>query len=70
MGWWAVEDTAMRPVDLHHVEAGEHRVVPIAHRFCNTGIVTVRGAQIVEVEVYFGWDLPHKPAVGGFVEEA
>ena len=37
------------------------------HRFRNTEIVTVRGSQIVEVEVYFGWDLPHKAAVGGFI---
>ena len=37
------------------------------HRFRNTEIVTVRGSQIVEVEVYFGWDLPHKAAVDGFV---
>ena len=40
------------------------------HRFRNTEIVTVRAKQIVEVEVYFGWDLPHKAAVGGFVEKA
>ncbi len=39
------------------------------HRFRNTEIVTVRGSQIVEVEVYFGWDLPHKAAVGGFVAD-
>jgi SnoaL-like domain len=37
------------------------------HRFRNTEIVTVRGSQIVEVEVYFGWNLPHRAAVGGFV---
>ena len=37
------------------------------HRFRNTEIVTVRGSQIVEVEVYFGWNLPHKAAVGGFI---
>ena len=40
------------------------------HRFRNTEIVTVRGKQIVEVEVYFGWDLPHKAPVGGFVDKA
>ena len=40
------------------------------HRFRNTEIVTVRGSQIAEVEVYFGWDLPHKAAVGGFVAAA
>lgn len=40
------------------------------HRFRNTELVTVRGAQIVEVEVYFGWDLPHKAPVGSFVDKA
>ena len=39
------------------------------HRFRNTEIITVRGTQIVEVEVYFGWDLPHKAQVGGFVDK-
>jgi ketosteroid isomerase-like protein len=29
-------------------------------RFRNTEIVTVRGGQIVEVEVYFGWSVPHE----------
>ena len=40
------------------------------HRFRNTEIVTVCGARIVEVEVHFGWDLPHKAGVGGFVDKA
>ena len=39
-------------------------------RFRNTEIVTVLGTQIVEVEVYFGWNLPHKAPVGGFVDKA
>ena len=39
-------------------------------RFRNTEIITVRGAQIVQVEVYFGWDLPHKAPAGGFVDKA
>lgn len=34
--------------------------------FRNTEIVTVRGGQIAEVEVYFGWDLPHPAPPGGF----
>ena len=38
-------------------------------RFRNTEIVTVRGGQIVEVEVYFGWSIPHKAELGGFVED-
>ena len=38
-------------------------------RFRNTEIVTVRDGQIVEVEVYFGWSIPHKAELGGFVED-
>lgn len=38
------------------------------HRFRNTEIVTIRGDQIIEVEVYFGWSIPHKAAPGGFIE--
>ena len=38
-------------------------------RFRNTEIVTVRDGQIVEVEVYFGWSIPHKAKSGGFVED-
>jgi ketosteroid isomerase-like protein len=40
------------------------------HRFRNTEIVTVRGNQITEVEVYFGWTIPHKAASGGFIENS
>ena len=28
-------------------------------RFRNTEVHTVRGGKIAEVEVYFGWDVPH-----------
>jgi len=38
------------------------------HRFRNTEILTIRDNQIVEVEVYFGWSLPHKAPQGGFVD--
>jgi hypothetical protein len=61
---------------IHLVQSGEQVFVTYeglgagGHRFRNTEIVTVRGSQIVEVEVYFGWDLPHKAPVGGFVDEA
>ena len=40
------------------------------HRFRNTEIVTIRDEQIVDVEVYFGWSLPHRAPQGGFVDEA
>ena len=37
--------------------------------FRNTEIVTVRQNQIVEVEVYFGWSIPHAAKPGGFLKE-
>jgi ketosteroid isomerase-like protein len=37
-------------------------------RFRNTEILTVRNGKIVEVEVYFGWSIPHKAPAGGFVD--
>jgi ketosteroid isomerase-like protein len=37
-------------------------------RFRNTEVLTIRGSQIVNAEVYFGWSLPHPAPRGGFVE--
>jgi ketosteroid isomerase-like protein len=34
----------------------------------NTEILTVRNGQVIEVEVYFGWSLPHNAPVGRFVD--
>lgn len=39
-------------------------------RFRNTEILTIRDQQIVDVEVYFGWPVPHRAPQGGFVDEA
>ena len=36
-------------------------------RFRNTEIMTIHNGRIVDVEVYFGWSLPHEAAPGGFV---
>ena len=33
-------------------------------RFRNTEILTVRDGQICEVEVYFGWNVPHEIPLG------
>jgi ketosteroid isomerase-like protein len=35
--------------------------------FRNTEVLTVRNGKIVEVEVYFGWSIPHDAPVGGFL---
>jgi predicted enzyme related to lactoylglutathione lyase len=73
---WPNSETSERFEFIHLVPHGEQVFVTYegrgagGHRFRNTEIVTVRGAQIVEVEVYFGWDLPHKAQLGGFVDKA
>jgi hypothetical protein len=36
-------------------------------RFRNSEILTVHDGKIVDVEVYFGWAIPHEAAEGGFV---
>jgi len=38
--------------------------------FRNTEIVTVRKNQIIDVEVYFGWSIPHEAKPGGFLEKS
>jgi ketosteroid isomerase-like protein len=35
--------------------------------FRNTEILTMRDGKIVDVEVYFGWNVPHDAPPGGFV---
>jgi ketosteroid isomerase-like protein len=37
-------------------------------RFRNTEILTIRNHKIVEVEVYFGWSIPHEAPAGGFLD--
>jgi len=39
-------------------------------RFRNAERLTVHGNQLAEVEVYFGWNLPHGAEAGGFVESS
>jgi ketosteroid isomerase-like protein len=39
-------------------------------RFRNTEALTVRDGKIVEVEVYFGWNVPHPAPPGGFLKDA
>lgn len=38
-------------------------------RFRNSEILTVHEGKLVEVEVYFGWTIPHKAAEGKFIKE-
>jgi hypothetical protein len=37
--------------------------------FRNTEVLTVQDGQLVEIEVYFGWSVPHCAVRGGFVDQ-
>ena len=39
-------------------------------KFRNTEILTIRNGQLTEVEVYFGWSIPHEAIEGGFTSPA
>jgi len=54
------------------ITAGDQVVVTYEGRktgggFRNTEILTIRAGQIIEAEVYFGWNLPHDASEGGFI---
>ena len=57
---------------IHIVRDGERVFVTYEARnadgtqFRNTEVLTIHGHQIAEVEVYFGWSIPHPAPVGGF----
>jgi hypothetical protein len=36
--------------------------------FRNTEIMTFRNGKIIDIEVYFGWLIPHDAPAGGFVD--
>ena len=38
-------------------------------RFRNTEVFTVKGGKITNVEVYFGWSIPHNAPAGKFIIE-
>jgi hypothetical protein len=41
-----------------------------AKGFRNTEILLFRGNQVVEVQCYFGWPVPHPAVPGGFIDPA
>jgi len=53
-------DDGDRAFVIYEADMGEKR-------FRNCEMHTARGGQLVAVEVYFGWELPHPAPGGGFV---
>jgi ketosteroid isomerase-like protein len=60
---------------IHVVPAGNRVFVTYeaettsGKRFRNTEILTMRDGKIIEAEVYFGWNIPHEAAPGGFIDK-
>ena len=73
---WPNSETISAFDFIHVVPDGERVFVTYegqnvgGRRFRNIEIQTVRDGRIVEVEVYFGWTIPHGAALGGFIEQA
>lgn len=70
---WPNSETIAGFEFVHLVPAGDRVFVTYegtttaGARFRNTEIVSVRDGKITNVEVYFGWDVPHEAPRGGFV---
>lgn len=63
-------------IDLKHVVVDGERVFVTYEatmkdelRMRNTELLTVRAGQVCDVEVYFGWNIPHEAPAGGFVDK-
>lgn len=72
---WPNSQTTARFEFINLVSDGERAFVTYegrstdGKRFRNTEILTVRRGKIIEVEVYFGWSIPHAAPKGGFVSD-
>lgn len=65
----------MRSFDIMHAARDGDRAFIVyeadtdtGKRLRNTELHTVSGGRLVEVEVYFGWNVPHPAAAGSFIE--
>ena len=69
---WPNSENFARFDVVHAVEQSERAFVVYeaqtrqGKRLRNCEVHTVRGGKVIAVEVYFGWDLPHKAPAGGF----
>lgn len=70
---WSNNKTIDAFEEIHAAENGAVAYVVYVgsaggHRFRNCEVHTVRDGKLVETEVYFGWDIPHKAPQGGFID--
>lgn len=56
------------------IESGDEAVITYEGHtkngkiFRNTEVLTIRDGKVCEVEVYFGWNIPHAAPEGGFID--
>jgi len=62
------EVTVVQSVDVGESAFIVYEAGTAKKRVRNCELHTARNGKLVSVEVYFGWDLPHPAAPGGFVE--
>jgi ketosteroid isomerase-like protein len=73
---WKVSDAIVGRKTIHMLADGDRVFVTYELAFTsrriarNTEIITLRNGKIVDVEVYFGWSIPHEAPEGGFAESA
>lgn len=70
---WPNSETTTGFEFIHVVANGERVFVTYEGsstrgRFRNTELLTIRNGKIVDVEVFFGWSIPHEVPEGGFVD--
>ena len=72
---WPNSETTEEFRFVHTVQDGKRVFVTYegratgGRRFRNTEILTIRDGKITDVEVYFGWTIPHEAEPGGFLPE-
>lgn len=69
---WPTSKTTEGVDLIHLVPDGERVFVTYegranARRFRNTEVMTIKNGRITDVEVYFGWSIPHEAPAGKFL---
>lgn len=71
---WKVSEAIVGRKMIHMLADGDRVFVTYELAFTsggisrNTEIIALRNGKLVDVEVYFGWSIPHEAPEGGFVE--
>jgi hypothetical protein len=71
---WKVSETIVGRKVIHMLVDGDRVFITYELAFAsgrisrNTEIIALCSGKIIEVEVYFGWSIPHEAPEGGFVE--